>query len=176
MSRFMYNDASVSQITMLDQTTNANHPSSSQAAAQSATSDAGGVDPLKRLKKAMPQKGSAHEDKPNRRGKVNQNVPVKLYISGRNLKNMDMFSKSDPLCIVFEKAQDSEQWFEIGRTEFLKDSLNPNFEKVIDVDFFFEKNQLLKFEFIDDDGGDSDDPYYDIIGNREMTLSSIMAS
>mmetsp|Transcript_22197 Transcript_22197/g.29700 ORF Transcript_22197/g.29700 Transcript_22197/m.29700 type:complete len:92 (+) Transcript_22197:286-561(+) len=89
---------------------------------------------------------------------------------------MDIFSKSDPLCVVFEKAQDREQWFEIGRTEFIKDSLNPDFEKSIDIDFFFEKNQLLRFEFIDDDGGDSEDPYYDIIGAATISLSSIMAS
>lgn len=60
--------------------------------------------PLKRLKNDMPPKGKANEDKPNRRGVANLAVPVKLYISGRNLKNMDMFSKSDPLCVVFEKA------------------------------------------------------------------------
>ena len=124
----------------------------------------------------MPKKGKAHEDKPNRRGMVNLSVPVKLYVSGRNLKNMDMFSKSDPLCVVFEKAQDRDEWFEIGRTEFIKDTLNPNFEKAIDVDFFFEKAQMLKFEFIDDDGGDSDDPYYDIIGSSIIQLSSIMSA
>ena len=54
--------------------------------------------------------------------------------------------------------------------------MDPNFEKAIDVDFFFEKQQTLKFEFIDDDGGDSDDPYYDIIGSAEINLSAIMAS
>mmetsp|Transcript_32168 Transcript_32168/g.39888 ORF Transcript_32168/g.39888 Transcript_32168/m.39888 type:complete len:92 (-) Transcript_32168:1675-1950(-) len=89
---------------------------------------------------------------------------------------MDIFSKSDPLCVVFEKAQDREQWFEIGRTEFIKDSLNPDFEKSIDIDFFFEKNQMLRFEFIDDDGGDSEDPYYDIIGAAITSLPAIMAS
>ncbi len=41
----------------------------------------------------------------------------------------------------------------------------------MDVDFFFEKSQMLKFEFIDDDGGDSDDPYYDIIGSSIINLS-----
>ena len=131
--------------------------------------------PLKKLKTAMPQKGRPNEDKPNRRGKMNLNVPVKLYISGRNLKNMDMFSKSDPICIVFEKAQDREEWFEIGRTEFIKDTLDPNFEKAIDIDYFFEKTQEIKFEFIDDDGGDSDDPYYEIIGSTNMHLSTLMA-
>ena len=132
--------------------------------------------PLKRLKADMPQKGVANEDKPNRRGKTNLSVPIKLYISGRNLKNMDMFSKSDPLCVVFEKAQDRDEWFEIGRTEFIKDTLNPDFEKAIDVDFFFEKNQIIKLEFIDDDGGDSDDPYYDIIGAATMNVAQIMSS
>lgn len=135
-----------------------------------------GDNPLKRLKTAMPKRGTVHDMKMDRRGKFQVSVPIKLYISGRNLKNMDVFSKSDPLCAVFEKAQDREEWFEIGRTEFIKDTLNPNFEKAIDVDYFFEKTQMLKFEFIDDDGGDSDDPYYDIIGAAEITLSSIMSA
>ena len=131
--------------------------------------------PLKGLKRNL-RKTQDQQDRPNRRGKQNLQVPVKLYISGRNLKNMDIFSKSDPLCVVFEKAQDREEWFEIGRTEFIKDTLNPDFEKAIDIDFFFEKNQMLRFEFIDDDGGDSDDPYYDIIGAATFSLSSVMAS
>lgn len=134
-------------------------------------------DPVRRLKTAMPKKGNVHHhEKMDRHGKFQVSVPIKLYISGRNLKNMDVFSKSDPLCVIFEKAQDSEEWFEIGRTEFIKDSLNPNFERAIDVDYFFEKTQNLRFEFIDDDGGDSDDPYYDIIGAVMMPLSNIMSS
>lgn len=113
----------------------------------------------------------------NRRGKSDVSVPVKLYISGRNLKDLDTFSKSDPICVVSERAQDNENlWFEVGRTEFQKDNLNPDFKKPIDIDFFFERDQLLKFEFIDDDGGDSDDPYYDVIGVNTIKLSAIMAS
>jgi hypothetical protein len=113
----------------------------------------------------------------NRRGKADVSVPVKLYISGRNLKDLDTFSKSDPICIVSERAQDNPNlWFEVGRTEFQKDNLNPDFKKPIDIDFFFEREQMLKFEFIDDDGGDDDDPYYDIIGVNQMLLASIMAA
>lgn len=85
-------------------------------------------------------------------------------------------SKSDPICVVSEKAADNDLWFEIGRTEFQQDNLNPDFVKTVDLDFYFEREQLIKFEFIDDDGGDSDNPYYDIIGVNTMTLSSIMAS
>jgi len=55
----------------------------------------------------------------NRRGKADVSVPVKLYISGRNLKDLDTFSKSDPICVVSERAQDNPNlWFEVGRTEF----------------------------------------------------------
>ena len=62
------------------------------------------------------------EIKENRRGKIIRAVPVKLFIQGRNLKDLDMFSKSDPVCIVFEKARESDDWFEIGRTEYIKDN------------------------------------------------------
>ena len=89
---------------------------------------------------------------------------------------MDFLTKSDPLCIVFEKAQETNEWFEIGRTEFIKDTLDPDFERAIDIDYYFEKTQTLRFEFIDDDGGDSDDPYYDIIGSAQTTMSSIMST
>ena len=67
-------------------------------------------------------------------------------------------------------------WQKVARTESITDNLNPDFQKCIDVDFCFEKQQQLKFEFIDDDGGDSDDPYYDIIGSSIINLSQIMSS
>lgn len=112
---------------------------------------------------------------PNRRGKADS-VPVKLYISGRNLKDMDLYSKSDPICVVMEKAADNDLWFEVGRTEFQANNLNPDFKTTIDLEFFFEREQLLRFEFIDDDGGDDGQPFYDVIGINTIPLSSIMAS
>ena len=129
-----------------------------------------------KFEKTTNQPVEEEEAKENRRGKIIRAVPVKLYISGRNLKDLDMFSKSDPVCIVFEKSQQGDEWFEIGRTEYIKDELNPDFQKCIDVDFSFERTQELKFEFIDDDGGDSDDPYYDIIGSTVINLSQIMSA
>ena len=129
-----------------------------------------------KFEKATNQPVEEEEAKENRRGKIIRAVPVKLYISGRNLKDLDMFSKSDPVCIVFEKSQQGDEWFEIGSTEYIKDELNPDFQKCIDVDFSFERTQELKFEFIDDDGGDSDDPYYDIIGSTVINLSQIMSA
>jgi hypothetical protein len=91
--------------------------------------------------------------------------------------NLDTLSYSDPCCIVTELAQDSEDnWFEIGRTEIINNNLNPDFTIHIDANFYFEKNQKLRFEFIDDDGGDSDDPYFDLIGTTEIFLAQIMSA
>ena len=118
-----------------------------------------------KVQKDQYKQGEAQISKENRRGKKDLSVPVRLYIQGRNLQNLDKLSYSDPCVIVTELSQDSENnWFEIGRTEIVRNNLNPDFSKYIEANFYFEKNQKLRFEYIDDDGGDSDDPYYDLIG------------
>lgn len=60
-----------------------------------------------------------------------------MYISGRNLAGMDIFSKSDPRCIVFEKVEG--KWIKIGKTEEIKDNLNPDFTTAFTLKYYFEK-------------------------------------
>ena len=81
-----------------------------------------------------------------------------MYISGRGLRNLDTFSKSDPICRVYEKRGNS--WVKVGSTEMINDNLNPDFEIAITLPYYFEKKQDFKFEMIDDDGGGD----YDLIG------------
>ena len=50
---------------------------------------------------------------------------VNLFVSGRKLKNLDTFSKSDPKCLLFEQLDG--KWNKIGETETVKNSLNPDF-------------------------------------------------
>ena len=50
---------------------------------------------------------------------------VNLHISGRKLKNMDTFSKSDPQCRLYEKKDG--QWIKICQTEIINNNLNPDF-------------------------------------------------
>jgi len=45
----------------------------------------------------------------------------------RNLLDCDVFSKSDPMCVVFMKTPETTKWVEICRTECINNSLNPNF-------------------------------------------------
>ena len=53
---------------------------------------------------------------------------VQLFISGRNLKDMDIVGVSDPFVIVFMRDHPTLPWKQFGRTEMIKDNLNPDFE------------------------------------------------
>ena len=48
---------------------------------------------------------------------------VELSISCTNLRDMDYFSKSDPVVFVYE--QRGQSWEKVGRTEVIDNNLNP---------------------------------------------------
>merc|ERR1719367_2233807 len=60
---------------------------------------------------------------------LNNGSAIELSVSCTNLKDKDVFSKSDPVCLLFEKQQ--ERWIEIGRTEMILNELNPRWTKKI---------------------------------------------
>ena len=86
-------------------------------------------------------------------------MQVNLYVSGRKLRDLDTFSKSDPVCILSENR--NGHWHKLGLTEQIKNSLNPDFKTRIVMNYFFEKAQNLKFVMIDGDGSANN---YDTIG------------
>ena len=45
-------------------------------------------------------------------------MQVNLFVSGRKLKDLETFSKSDPQCLLYEKR--NNQWIKIGQTEQIK--------------------------------------------------------
>jgi hypothetical protein len=98
-------------------------------------------------------------------------MQVNLFISGRKLKDLDTFSKSDPVCLVFEKGQNGS-WQKIGKTEQIKNSLNPDFTTSFQVAYWFEKVQNYKFVMIDGDG----DGDYETIGEVEVTMGKLMGA
>lgn len=51
---------------------------------------------------------------------------------------MDTFSKSDPRCTVYELV--NNKWIKRGKTESLNNTLNPDFDKHIELDYYFEKS------------------------------------
>ena len=81
---------------------------------------------------------------------------------------MDLLTKSDPVCYVYEMI--NEDWVKIGETEQIDDDLNPNFETAIKVLYNSEKKQKLKFVINDvDTGGEQE-----LIGSRETMIGSIL--
>lgn len=83
-------------------------------------------------------------------------------------------SKSDPMAVVLI-FRDSN-WFEIGRTERLDNTLNPQFSKAVIVDYFFEELQKLKFFIHDIDSPTSNLKSADFLGEMECTLGQLVSS
>lgn len=97
---------------------------------------------------------------------------VELSIRCQDLKNMDFFSKSDPMVVIF--MQDSNRrWREYGRTELIMDNLNPEFVKKFIVDYYFEEIQNVKFNVYDIDSDSTDLEAHDFIGSVETTLAEL---
>ena len=92
---------------------------------------------------------------------------VNLFVSGRNLKKMDILSESDPKCAVYEQVHGS--WKKLEKTEKIKNTKDPDFKKPVEMNYYFEKTQRLKFVFEDGDDGDNDK-----IGEHEVVLARIM--
>jgi Ca2+-dependent lipid-binding protein len=97
---------------------------------------------------------------------------IQLFISCRNLADLDLFTKSDPQCVVYIKDSKNLHYTEIGKTEMINNNLNPDFTTSFTINYFFEREQILKFEVYDIDfnGGQ------ELIGVWETSISKIVTS
>ncbi|XP_052824651.1 copine-8 isoform X2 [Octopus bimaculoides] len=99
---------------------------------------------------------------------------VELSVSCRKLIDADVFSKSDPMCVLFTQDPGSKKWTEFGRTEIIWNNLNPDFVKKFIIHYFFEESQKLKFEIYDVDSKSANLDKHDFLGKLECTLAEIM--
>uniref|UniRef100_A0A8C4PUB3 Copine-5 n=1 Tax=Equus asinus TaxID=9793 RepID=A0A8C4PUB3_EQUAS len=93
-----------------------------------------------------------------------------------NLLDKDMFSKSDPLCVMYTQGMENKQWREFGRTEVIDNTLNPDFVRKFIVDYFFEEKQNLRFDLYDVDSKSPDLSKHDFLGQAFCTLGEIVGS
>eukprot|EP00736_Rhodelphis_marinus_P005477 Rmarinus@m.8941 len=96
---------------------------------------------------------------------------LELMVKCKNLKDKDTFSKSDPICAVFIHGPTG--WNEIGRTEIIKDCLDPVFTRSIQVDYYFEAVQRIRFAVYDADNESADLSDDDYIGQLLCTVGEI---
>eukprot|EP00117_Sycon_ciliatum_P040172 scpid64233/ scgid29563/ Copine-3; Copine III len=106
--------------------------------------------------------------------------PIQMFISCKNLIDKDILSKSDPICVVdlLQGSIDvSEDLFrEIGRTEWIKDNLNPTFSRSVTTDYFFEAVQHVRFMVydVDDEKQDVRRGGGELLGTVTTKLSQIV--
>ncbi|KAG1703660.1 Copine-4 [Nymphon striatum] len=99
---------------------------------------------------------------------------IELRISCKNLLDLDVTSKSDPMVALYIKHQNT--WFEVGRTENIQNSLNPEFSKPIVCDYYFEEVQHARFEVYDIDNSTPELDDDDMLGKAEFTIAEIVSS
>ncbi|XP_071960515.1 copine-8-like isoform X2 [Antedon mediterranea] len=101
---------------------------------------------------------------------------VELTVCCRNLRDMDVFSKSDPFCVLYTVNPRTGQFEENGRTETIDNNLNPDFAHKFVVDYFFEQHQPLRFDVYDSDSKSRNLSSHDFIGSAQCTLGQIVGS
>lgn len=96
---------------------------------------------------------------------------VQLRFRCSNLKKMDHLSESDPFVQVFLRQRSQGDFREIGRTETLKNSPNPEFQTAVELEYSFHELQELRFVVSDSDGARSASK---LIGSVETNLANIL--
>merc|ERR1712013_432083 len=99
---------------------------------------------------------------------------VEISISCSQLEDMDVFSKSDPFCVLYVKDSKSKQWHCFGKTETIDNTLEPHFEKKFILQYKFEERQVLKFEVYDSDSDSTNLEDHDLIGSMECSLGEVV--
>jgi hypothetical protein len=72
-----------------------------------------------------------------------------LSFSCENIPNLDTFTRSDGMAIVYQK--NGNEWHKIGNTEVIHDCLDPKWVRSFDVQYHFEKKDFFKVVVYDID-------------------------
>ncbi|XP_005801239.1 copine-8 isoform X1 [Xiphophorus maculatus] len=110
---------------------------------------------------------------------LNSSIPatkVEITVSCRNLLDMDTFSKSDPICVLYAQGMGNKEWREFGRTEVIDNTLNPDFVRKFMLDYFFEERQNLRFDLYDVDSKSANLQKHDFLGQAYCTLGEVVGS
>ena len=66
------------------------------------------------------------------------------------LRERDRFSRTTiPVCVLYIKSRGSRAWKEVGRTEKIENTFDPEWTKTFEIEYFFEEKQvgLIYFGF-----------------------------
>ena len=75
----------------------------------------------------------------NNKGVVQgQTSRVQLFVSAKNLADLDMITQSDPFCTLRVKNSLHGNYINYGQTEVIDNNLNPKWIKHFTIEYFFE--------------------------------------
>ncbi len=101
---------------------------------------------------------------------------VELSIKCDHLCDLDVMSKSDPVCVLFVQPRGQPgRWVEMGRTEQIKDTVNPEWQRKFVLEYSFEERQNIKLEVYDWDNSSSKLDGQDFLGRIETTLGQVVS-
>ncbi|KAM5148507.1 copine-9 [Mantella aurantiaca] len=110
---------------------------------------------------------------------VHTSVPatkIEITVSCRSLLDMDTFSKSDPVVVLYIQGIGNKEWTEFGRTEVIDNTLNPDFVRKFVLDYFFEEKQNLRFDVFNVDSRSCNISKHDFLGQAFCTLGEVIGS
>ncbi|XP_073448095.1 copine-9 [Aquarana catesbeiana] len=111
---------------------------------------------------------------------VHTSVPatkIEITVSCRSLLDMDTFSKSDPVVVLYIQGIGNKEWTEFGRTEVIDNTLNPDFVRKFVLDYFFEEKQNLRFDVFNVDSRSCNiSKHKDFLGQTFCTLGEVIGS
>ncbi|VDO72316.1 unnamed protein product [Haemonchus placei] len=97
-----------------------------------------------------------------------------------------MTGNYDPMCVVSQfvgrltgikhSFSGKGKWLECGRTECVKNTLDPEWASQIRIEYFFEERQTMRFEIYDIDAPTSELSAHDFLGRMECELAEIVAN
>ncbi|KAA0203883.1 hypothetical protein HAZT_HAZT009624 [Hyalella azteca] len=106
---------------------------------------------------------------------INPTSLIELTISCRNLRDTDVFSKSDPIAVLYYKPFATNKWLELRRTECISNTLNPDFVTKLPITYHFEEQQHLKFCIYDIDSRNPNLDNHDFLGEYECSLATLVS-
>ena len=64
---------------------------------------------------------------------------VEIFVSAKNLADLDTFTMSDPLCTLKVKNSKLGGYLSYGQTEVIDNNLNPKWVRNFSVEYYFDK-------------------------------------
>lgn len=98
-----------------------------------------------------------------------------LGLSGRQLKDLDLFSKSDPYVVISRQSQPGGPWTPIRTSETIQNNLNPDWKDIVldEAELGEGSNDDIQFEVFDDDGKPGKDRKDQSIGFVQTRVSQL---